>query len=450
MNLYTANLKLLLLTLGGSSQAVLLRGQERQVGKRMEEHADATAATKTASISHGIHTNRRDLKKGGGGGGSGGGGCKITNEKIGIYIGSGVCATCVKWAESLAAFWQTGARGPPGSGYESTPLNNGAMTYAGDSSATYVTLTTSEFEDCYNGELNTLQLLIMPGGSAYSIQDALGSPGKTALTNFLNNGGDYLGFCAGGYLMARGYYWSGYDGAPADNCDEQFCRYEVDGTFSYDDATKDFTVHEWNGNSYHSNLIAYGPLANVYVEGPIEEIAGPWALVSNPNAPYDSHKVVSTDPQVPPLRQVYYGGATENYLYTNSTSYSAESGLDWGNELAHFVSDSPADGDLPFPSNLWTLKYADTGNGGKIVISSAHIEASVFYTDIGDGGMTECQSYNNYVFMTRSISGILNIALPEYDMTCLADRKVGGESKNTLSLFPGGLAYQNAPRIEGG
>lgn len=203
----------------------------------------------------------------------------------------------------------------------------------------------------------------------------------------------------------------GYDGAPADNCDEQFCRYEVGGTFSFDQATQDFTEHEWGGTSYHSNLVAYGershemcfyaptyrcylicnvillgPLANVFVEGPIEEIAGPWALASNPNAPYDSHVVVPADPNVPLLRQLYYGGATENYIYTNASAA-------WGTELAHFRSDSPSDGDLEFPSDLWTLKVADSGNnGGKIVISSAHIEASIFHTAIGDAGMTECES----------------------------------------------------------
>ncbi len=92
------------------------------------------------------------------------------------------------------------------------------------------------------------------------------------------------------------------------------------------------------------------------------------------------------DTNVPLLRQLYYGGATENYIYTNTSA------ADWGTELAHFRSDSPSDGDLHFPSDLWTLKEADSGNGGKIVISSAHIEASIFHTAIGDAGMTECQS----------------------------------------------------------
>jgi len=138
------------------------------------------------------------------------------------------------WAQALAAFWLTGARGPPGSEYDGTKLNAGGTTYIGDASATYVTLTLSEMQDCYGGELDALELLVMPGGSAYEIQvgavdfkllsnpltfefetrnfllqDALGASGKAAIKSYLDNGGNYLGFCAGGYYIAKGYYWKG-------------------------------------------------------------------------------------------------------------------------------------------------------------------------------------------------------------------------------------------------
>lgn len=181
-----------------------------------------------------------------------------------------------------------------------------------------------------------------------------------------------------------------------------------------------------------------GPLANVLVEGPIEEIASPWDPPK-----YDSVEVKSSDASVPPMRQIYYGGATENYIYTH--------GNNWGSELAHFIS-SDTDGDLPFPNNsLWSLKEAATNAGGKIIISSSHIEASLYYTGIGDGGMTECQQYNNYVFLTRALAGTLNIAtpsLPVFDNDCSSDRG-GTESINTATAYPGGLCYQNAPRIGG-
>ena len=58
--------------------------------------------------------------------------------------------------------------------------------------------------------------------------------------------------------------------------------------------------------------------------------------------------------------------------------------------------------------------------------------------------------YNNYVFLTRAVSERLGInTLPDYDMECSSNRKVGGEVKDTATLYLGGLAYATAPRIGG-
>ena len=75
--------------------------------------------------------------------------------------------------------------------------------------------------------------------------------------------------------------------------------------------------------SYHSNLLGYGPLANTFLEGPVEEIAGPWSSDSDPNPPYDSHQVswndVSEGKTYAPFESaIYWGGATENYIYTEA------------------------------------------------------------------------------------------------------------------------------------
>jgi hypothetical protein len=381
--------------------------------------------------------------RGGKGGGGGGGSlCKVTTDTdVAIYIGGGIGPSSQLWAEALIEFWKTGLREP---GQPGRLNETGSATWTGDSSLDYVTLTLSEFNACSATDFANLELFFMPGGSAYEIQDNLGSKGKSMLTSFLDGGGNYVGICAGGYFAAKGYYWKGDDGAPTDNCKNQFCRYETAGTFSYDRATSDFTTHEWGGTSYHSNLLAYGPLSNVYVEGPIEEIAGPWHIDSNPNHPYDSHMISTDDPYMPELRVVYWGGATENYIYTENAA--------WGAEHAHFIADPADNNDLGFPqnNNLWTLKTVATGAGGKIMISSAHVEASLFHTasTFDNGGMTECQQYNNYTYMVKKMNQELGLAFntPEYDTLCSNNRQ--GEVKNTASLFPTGLAYQNAPRID--
>ncbi len=378
--------------------------------------------------------------KGGGGGGSS---CKVIDgTDVAIYIGSGTGASSRLWAEALIDFWKTGSREPGGA----TPLNIGSTTWSGQANLDYVTLTLSEFNACSAADLSKAALFFMPGGSAYEIQDSLGSSGKSVLTNFLDQGGHYVGMCAGGYYAAAGYYWKGDDGAPVDNCKDQFCRYGITGTFSYDAATRDFTRHEWNGTSYHSNLLGYGPLANTYVEGPIEEIAGPWRADSNPNHPYDSHLIFTDDGAMPSLRVIYWGGATENYIHTESGSWGGQS-----IEHAHFDQDPLNNEDLPFPQDvsLWALKSVPTASGGSITVSSAHIEASLFHSaaPFNDGGMTECQQYNNYTFMVRKMSAALGLtSVPEYDSSCSGDRS--GEVKQTAQLFPDGLAYQNAPRID--
>ena len=380
--------------------------------------------------------------KGGGGGGSS---CKIVDgTDVAIYIGTGTGASSRLWAEALIDFWKTGARAPG----SATALNAGGTTWAGQADIQYATLNLSEFNACTADDLAKAALFFMPGGSAYEIQDSLGSSGKAALTSFLDQGGHYVGMCAGGYYAAAGYYWKGDDGAPVDNCKDQFCRYGITGTFSYDTATRNFTRHEWNGTSYHSDLLGYGPLSDVYVEGPIEEIAGPWRADSNPNHPYDSHRVYTNDGLMPSLRVIYWGGATENYIHTPTSTWGGQAV-----EHAHFEQDPMGNQDLFFPEDrsLWALKSIETAAGGSIMVSSAHIEASLFHSaaPFNDGGMTECQQYNNYTFMVRKMSaatGLGNGSVPDYDTACSMDRL--GEVKQTALLFPGGLAHATAPRID--
>ena len=405
-----------------------------------------TAGALALTIAIAISPGALAAKGGKPGRGGGNTSCKISESTdIAIYTGGGTGASSRLWAEALIDFWKTGARKPG----EPTLLNAVGTTWEGEPNLEYVTLSLAEFNACTATDFSQLSLFFMPGGSAYEIQDNLGSGGKAKLTSFLDQGGNYVGICAGGYYAARGYFWKGDDGAPTDNCRNQFCRYETDGTFSYDTATGDFTRQEWNGTSYHSNLLAYGPLANVYVEGPIEEIAGPWHADSNPNHPYDSHIIFTDDGAMPFLRVIYWGGATESYIYTENSAWGAAS-----IQHAHFVEDAVANADLHFPqdSTLWALKSAKTASGGTIMISSAHLEASLSHSASAfeNGGMTECHQYNNYAFMVHKMNSAmaLDFAVPNYDTGCENGLARQGEVKQTASLFPAGLAYQNAPRID--
>ncbi len=83
------------------------------------------------------------------------------------------------------------------------------------------------------------------------------------------------------------------------------------------------------------------------------------------------------------------------------------------------------------------------------MLTSAHFEASLFYSEppFHNGGMTECQQYNNYTFMIHQMAPMVGAKdEPEYDLDCSVERD--GEVKETQLLFPDGLAYENSARPE--
>jgi hypothetical protein len=141
---------------------------------------------------------------------------------------------------------------------------------------------------------------------------------------------------------------------------------------------------------------------------------------------------------------IYWGGVTENYIYTEAENWGTES-----TEWAHYIKDDRNNDDLYFPqeSSLWALKSVDTDAGGTIMLTSAHFEASLFYAEAPfvNGGLTECQQYNNYTFMVLQMAAMVGRRVtPDYDMNCDVERR--GEVRQTQQLFPNGLAHQNAPR----
>ena len=62
--------------------------------------------------------------------------------------------------------------------------------------------------DIRDGALNDADVLIHPGGSGSKQAAALGELGRERVRRFVENGGGYVGICAGAYLATTDYTWS--------------------------------------------------------------------------------------------------------------------------------------------------------------------------------------------------------------------------------------------------
>jgi MYXO-CTERM domain-containing protein len=63
--------------------------------------------------------------------------------------------------------------------------------------------------DCKLTSYPNLRLHIQPGGDAYQQQLTLGAAGKQTINAYLDQGGAYLGICAGFFYASSDYYWKG-------------------------------------------------------------------------------------------------------------------------------------------------------------------------------------------------------------------------------------------------
>ncbi len=59
-----------------------------------------------------------------------------------------------------------------------------------------------------DGVLEDFDVLIMPGGSGSKQSEMLEESGRSTVKEFVDNGGGYVGICAGSYLASSHYSWS--------------------------------------------------------------------------------------------------------------------------------------------------------------------------------------------------------------------------------------------------
>lgn len=78
-------------------------------------------------------------------------------------------------------------------------------------------------EDIQGGCLDAFDAVIFPGGSGSGQAGAIGEPGREKVRAFIDEGGGYIGVCAGSYLALDSYPWS-LRLVPMDSHDRQHWR----------------------------------------------------------------------------------------------------------------------------------------------------------------------------------------------------------------------------------
>jgi glutamine amidotransferase-like uncharacterized protein len=71
-----------------------------------------------------------------------------------------------------------------------------------------VSVTHLNAEDIRSGKLQSLDLLMLPGGSGGGQGRCLGEDGRDAIRKFVDAGGGFVGICAGAYVASSDYTWS--------------------------------------------------------------------------------------------------------------------------------------------------------------------------------------------------------------------------------------------------
>lgn len=324
--------------------------------------------------------------------------CPITpTTHFGYYNGSGVGTFSGQWMPYFLNWWK------------SQPGNSGL---------TFVALSAANVKsDCdLVAEKNSgvFRLYIQPGGSAYEQNVALGAQGKTAINNFIGNGGAYFGACAGFYYASAGYLWKGYDGAPT-ACAKQsnLCEYSL----RLRPAT-------------HGNLLGKYPSI---VEGPVQELGGAWL---NASTVHQGATVLNVGAQR--FNAMYWGGPTQGYAGASTPQLDPV-----GNPLPNgsyplwtnpLPTSTPA-GTIPFATYTGSTStgpaavvFNPGGSNGKMLLTSVHLEAHIGQGFGAEAGMTACQEVENYKLLANKINEVAGTTffVPAYNAGCTVGPYVDG------------------------
>lgn len=167
-------------------------------------------------------------------------------------------------------------------------------------------------EDISNGALDAHDVLICSGGAGHEQALTLHEAGLGAIRTFVENGGGYIGICAGAYLAVSGYDWSlkiiNAKKVVADEWErgKGFVDIELtdEGRKVFGDVGGTFSCRYGNGiivtNDEHSSLPSATPLAYFRTEV-AENGTTKGAMINTPaiiSAQYGKGKVMAVSPHI--------------------------------------------------------------------------------------------------------------------------------------------------------
>lgn len=253
--------------------------------------------------------------------------CPITSStKAAIYGGSGPTWECKQWEVDFYKWMGLEAVSLSAAQLQDTSCG-GAMKQLG------------------------VEIFAMPGGNAYKAQSSVQSTGKINILNFIDEGGLYVGTCAGFFFASSGYFWEA--GSPA-------------------------------GGEYHwPNLLGRFPVT----EGPITAIhddAG--------NPPY---KLTGLDNG---LKAIYWGGPTRGWRSTDARVP--------GTTLLHYSD---------VPGNLLAAVHVNDTSYGNLLLFSVHLEAEPGIGIQNSGLTKDMQQKNwQYRAQQIKAAAKLQVAIPMF------------------------------------
>jgi len=109
-----------------------------------------------------------------------------TDTTVAYSLATGVGEASQIWIEDLLWWWQQN-----------------------DASVKYQGLTEKDIQNCDLASYTNLRVYLNPGGNTYDQLVALTNKGRNNIKSFIERQepSAYVGFCAGGYLASKGYYW---------------------------------------------------------------------------------------------------------------------------------------------------------------------------------------------------------------------------------------------------